>query len=297
MTRVCELFGSGYLNNRYYDPATGAFISVDPLVGETGTPYLYAGGSPVTYSDPTGLDRCDNPSNSGKCNTFTAPPRDPSPVTRCDERACSKSLTFHFTPMPGGGDIYVGAFIPAPEAGVGGFRSKGDDRGFWQDPGDCSRSRACLSADLDAGVGTLVVNYSCEAGGDCHDAWDLDGGANSIDIHRTVSRERVGGDVVTTKSLVITVQATNAVTWRGHKAPPTVGFGVGVTSVDRRSAPSIDFTTMLGFEAYPAYEMRAGGYEFTATEAGEIAGVPFGLGVSDSVSVTYSSLKLAGLPK
>jgi len=28
MTRVCELFGSGYLNNRYYDPATGAFISV-----------------------------------------------------------------------------------------------------------------------------------------------------------------------------------------------------------------------------------------------------------------------------
>jgi len=28
-----------YLVNRYYDPATGQFLSVDPMVGSTGTPY------------------------------------------------------------------------------------------------------------------------------------------------------------------------------------------------------------------------------------------------------------------
>ena len=28
---------------RYYDPATGQFLSVDPLVDETGQPYAYAG--------------------------------------------------------------------------------------------------------------------------------------------------------------------------------------------------------------------------------------------------------------
>jgi hypothetical protein len=45
----------GYLNNRYYDPVTGEFLSVDPLVTSTGDPYLYAGGNPTTLSDPTGL--------------------------------------------------------------------------------------------------------------------------------------------------------------------------------------------------------------------------------------------------
>ncbi|MGB8861566.1 MAG: RHS repeat-associated core domain-containing protein, partial [Ilumatobacteraceae bacterium] len=42
-----------YLNNRYQDPTTGTFISVDPLVGKTGTPYLYANGNPTTLSDPS----------------------------------------------------------------------------------------------------------------------------------------------------------------------------------------------------------------------------------------------------
>ena len=46
---------SVFLNNRYYDPATGVFVSVDPLVGRTGTPYLYANGNPSTFSDPNGL--------------------------------------------------------------------------------------------------------------------------------------------------------------------------------------------------------------------------------------------------
>jgi len=33
-------------------------VSVDPLVTMTGEPYIYAGGNTVTYSDPTGLERC-----------------------------------------------------------------------------------------------------------------------------------------------------------------------------------------------------------------------------------------------
>ena len=44
-----------YLNARYYDPEVGIFTSVDPLVESTATPYLYGAGSPVTYSDPSGL--------------------------------------------------------------------------------------------------------------------------------------------------------------------------------------------------------------------------------------------------
>jgi RHS repeat-associated protein len=53
-----EDVGSGltYLNNRYYDPTVGVFLSVDPLVNKTGDPYLYAAGNPTTLSDPSGLD-------------------------------------------------------------------------------------------------------------------------------------------------------------------------------------------------------------------------------------------------
>ncbi|MCL4433388.1 MAG: RHS repeat-associated core domain-containing protein, partial [Actinobacteria bacterium] len=44
-----------YLVNRYYDPSTGQFLSVDPLVGVTDQPYQYVGGDPVNFTDPTGL--------------------------------------------------------------------------------------------------------------------------------------------------------------------------------------------------------------------------------------------------
>jgi uncharacterized protein RhaS with RHS repeats len=47
--------------NRYYDPATGQFVSVDPMVSETNQPYAYAGDDPVDGADPLGL----NPFTSG----------------------------------------------------------------------------------------------------------------------------------------------------------------------------------------------------------------------------------------
>ena len=47
--------GLVYLINRYYDPATGQFISVDPAVARTGQQYAYANGDPVNATDPTGL--------------------------------------------------------------------------------------------------------------------------------------------------------------------------------------------------------------------------------------------------
>jgi len=52
--------GTISLVHRYYDPATEQFISVDPLVDETGTPYAYVGGDPVNNLDRLGL--CDVPS-------------------------------------------------------------------------------------------------------------------------------------------------------------------------------------------------------------------------------------------
>lgn len=61
--------GLQYLNNRYYDPGIGRFTATDPLA-DLSSPgsldaYGYAGGSPVTSSDRTGLAFC---LDSGNCN-------------------------------------------------------------------------------------------------------------------------------------------------------------------------------------------------------------------------------------
>jgi RHS repeat-associated protein len=47
--------GFYYLRARYYEPATGQFISRDPMVSETTSAYGYAGGNPLNVSDPSGL--------------------------------------------------------------------------------------------------------------------------------------------------------------------------------------------------------------------------------------------------
>lgn len=46
-----------YLRARYYDPATGQFLTRDPPAAATRHPYLYANGDPINNTDPSGL--CD----------------------------------------------------------------------------------------------------------------------------------------------------------------------------------------------------------------------------------------------
>jgi len=41
--------------DRYYDPTTDQFLSVDPDVVETGQPYAYTGDDPLNATDPLGL--------------------------------------------------------------------------------------------------------------------------------------------------------------------------------------------------------------------------------------------------
>lgn len=51
--------GLYYMRARYYDPATGQFLSVDPLVAVTQSPYGYVAGNPPNGRDPSGLDLCN----------------------------------------------------------------------------------------------------------------------------------------------------------------------------------------------------------------------------------------------
>jgi RHS repeat-associated protein len=44
-----------YLINRYYDPATDQFLSIDPDVAETNQPYVFTNDDPLNATDPLGL--------------------------------------------------------------------------------------------------------------------------------------------------------------------------------------------------------------------------------------------------
>jgi RHS repeat-associated protein len=46
--------GLYYLRARYYDPVSGQFVTVDPAVGKTNSPYAYVAGDVVNHTDPTG---------------------------------------------------------------------------------------------------------------------------------------------------------------------------------------------------------------------------------------------------
>jgi RHS repeat-associated protein len=54
-----------YLVNRYYDPSTGQFVSVDPALTDTQQPYSYGNGDPVNNNDLNGLSACGSTTYGG----------------------------------------------------------------------------------------------------------------------------------------------------------------------------------------------------------------------------------------
>ena len=51
------MFASQSPINRYYDPTTDSFISVDPDVQQTDQPYVFVNGNPLNATDPLGLKK------------------------------------------------------------------------------------------------------------------------------------------------------------------------------------------------------------------------------------------------
>jgi RHS repeat-associated protein len=91
--------GLYYMQARYYDPATGEFLSVDPAVAQTDAPFNYAGDDPVNGVDPSGLSPDET-----QC-TSVANGQGPGPLTSQEAasgsaNACKSELTPAPPPCP-----------------------------------------------------------------------------------------------------------------------------------------------------------------------------------------------------
>ncbi|MET7944181.1 RHS repeat-associated core domain-containing protein [Streptomyces sp. NPDC005302] len=114
--------GLVHLGAREYDPDTGRFISVDPVLIPTDpqqlNAYAYANNSPVTSSDPSGLCRRDicgdgyPIAGDGKRAGYTGQHKSDIPCTSCNTQNVS-----YYNPD----EIFPGVFVPAKWKGRKAF--------------------------------------------------------------------------------------------------------------------------------------------------------------------------------
>ena len=109
--------GLYYMQARYYDPASGQFLSLDPDVGLTRAPYNYAGDDPVNGSDPTGRFL---QSDGGGYAVNEAIPSGQMAGSSVAASPCGNGETFNEEEESEGGEPGPGAFGPSGEGGVAG---------------------------------------------------------------------------------------------------------------------------------------------------------------------------------
>ena len=185
--------GIGCLNNRYHDPTTNQFISVDPLVTTTGQPYIYGSANPVTYSDPSGLCSPD-PKQREQCEqeTIGNDPTSGTPVTplawyfralnNCAGGLvvdCGKDHTDFGLGLPDAGRTMppMPPIVEAPRLWaevLGGLGSLSDPDGYGTGLGGCldvggsagasGGGSSCLIIDLDGVSTTTTAAYGVTVG-------------------------------------------------------------------------------------------------------------------------------------
>ena len=104
--------GYQYLRNRYYDPITAQFISVDPAVEATQSPYGYVEENPLIGVDPSGLfcvKTCSDPFDGMRAGAASPIYTDDGRWTYSGTTRADSTATVHYQGhfLPEGGDLPV----------------------------------------------------------------------------------------------------------------------------------------------------------------------------------------------
>jgi len=182
------------LFNRYYDPASYQFLSIDPKVGTTLQPYAFVGGDPLNDTDPLGLKKRHRRGTSGS--------RSPSGPSRH-----SSSRSTRHSGANAGRGLPIAASRAATSAAIGAGAT-GQASGFFNSAGSAAHlsddsllNNALWSVGLSnasraiAGAGTVIVIANDQSQGDgvAYTAGDAGGGLLGSFLGGTYASMACGG--------------------------------------------------------------------------------------------------------
>ncbi|MDQ2630631.1 MAG: SMP-30/gluconolactonase/LRE family protein [Actinomycetota bacterium] len=155
-----EQSGLQYLRARVYDPASGQFLTRDPLGVQTGMAYAYANGSPLTWTDPSGQLGWDDVKSVGS-SVWNS---DLNPLLPYQEEIeCLQDGTCSYWEAVGKGLQGACTFIPFG-GGAGraarGIKSFADDAasaGARREAANLTEQLAMKSAKSDPAGGTTII--------------------------------------------------------------------------------------------------------------------------------------------
>jgi RHS repeat-associated protein len=182
--------GFEYLVNRYYDPTSDQFLSVDTLVDSTKAPYYYASDNAVNYTDPTGN------STHGYCVGLSG-----------------AATTYVVNPSVGG----FGCLLEDSSQNIGfsamGYNSAGTRARGESVAGHVIDTLKSFLANgvIGAQASLLDMNTNSQTLDGLHGTWSMYGGTAGVGIHGGIGAGWTAGDI-----------------YRGSNSGFMIGLNVGV---------------------------------------------------------------------
>jgi RHS repeat-associated protein len=260
-----QLTGTVDMLTRNYLPSIGRFTSRDVLQGDPNDPpslnqFVYVTGSPISFWDPLGMDKCAHKCDEGDwqppgADEWQEPTQEEtyptSSCSYCDGSQTASVLTFAIPIRP---DVYIvrgGWFIRdaaienhTPGLGIVFGATPdllGDNRGFSPNA-LASDYRIFVKLNYRKGIGTIRVNPTCPEGEACKSARSFDDSKNQVSISTTSSGAvRIG--VHTANSVYgggLLGSTLEAQTIDGVVTVTPTGKGSVSTSVRREGFPSFE---------------------------------------------------------
>ncbi|MGH9120414.1 MAG: RHS repeat-associated core domain-containing protein, partial [Acidimicrobiales bacterium] len=172
--------GLYYLGARFYDPAIAQFLTRDPLAASTGAPYSYASGSPLNFTDPSGL--CAAGAQGGG----PQPPNNNDPLLPMQQRANRGVRQGNANPGEQSADLLIQNEEPVPN----GVIEPGESEGY------CTNLPTLPLEEEDPGGAAIDPGAFHPAETPQESDWPVQEGSNCVECAKEIQK-KIGGEIET----------------------------------------------------------------------------------------------------